>query len=93
MPGAVRGDRLARGAAAARLELAGVAGVASVVLVGDAVHLFVDDAAAPDAGIRARLASADIPFDEIAAVAPTIEDLFVAAVREDSARRGADGHA
>jgi len=66
-------------------ELAAAEGVSSVVLVGDAVHLFVDDADRRIRELSARLSGGQIPFDEIVRVTPTIEDLFVEAVRKDSA--------
>jgi ABC-2 type transport system ATP-binding protein len=52
-------------------------GVSGVVLVGDAVHLFVDDAPRRIAEFRGSLEEAGFPYDEIAQVHPTIEDLFV----------------
>jgi ABC-2 type transport system ATP-binding protein len=64
----------------AREALEGAAGVTSQVLVGDGVHLFVDDAARRIPELRERLAAAGTPYDEIAEVTPSIEDLFVAAV-------------
>ncbi len=69
-----------------RDELAAAEGVSSVVLVGDAVHLFVDDADRRIPSLSARLKSGQIPFDEIVRVTPTIEDLFVEAVRKDATR-------
>ncbi len=72
-----------------RDELAASDGVASAVLVGDAVHLFVDDADRRIAEVSARLIGAQIPFDEIVRATPTIEDLFVEAVRKDSAHEAA----
>jgi len=68
-----------------RDELAAAAGVSSIVMVGDAVHLFVDDADRRIRDLSAQLTGAQIPFDEIVRVTPTIEDLFVEAVRKDSA--------
>ena len=70
-------------------ELANADGVTSLVLVGDAVHLFVDDADRRIDDLRARLAGRQIAFDEIVHVAPTIEDLFVEAVRKDSTHQAA----
>jgi ABC-2 type transport system ATP-binding protein len=67
-----------------RDELAGPEGVSSAVLAGDAVHLFVDDADRRIPDLSARLKARDIPFDEIVRTTPTIEDLFVEAVRKDS---------
>ena len=60
--------------------LAHAPGVRSALLVGDRVHLFVDEAARRLADLRARLESAGIVYDSIQPVAPTIEDLFVSAV-------------
>jgi ABC-2 type transport system ATP-binding protein len=64
----------------AREALEGAAGVTSQVLVGDGVHLFVDDAARRIPELRERLAAAGTPYHEIAEVTPSIEDLFVATV-------------
>jgi ABC-2 type transport system ATP-binding protein len=72
-----------------RDELAAADGVSSLVMVGDAVHLFVDDADRRIPDFRARLTGGQISFDEIVRVTPTIEDLFVEAVRKDSARAAA----
>jgi ABC-2 type transport system ATP-binding protein len=58
----------------------GSEGVSDLVLVGDAVHLFVDDAPRRIAELRSRLDQAGFPYDEIAQVQPTIEDLFVRTV-------------
>jgi ABC-2 type transport system ATP-binding protein len=69
-----------------RDELASAEGVSSVVLVGDAVHLFVDDADRRIPDLSARLTGGQIPFDEVVRVTPTIEDLFVEAVRKDATR-------
>jgi len=59
-------------------------GITSGVLVGDGVHLVVDDAARRIPEFRARLEAAGAPFDEIAQVAPSIEDLFVTTVEAGS---------
>jgi ABC-2 type transport system ATP-binding protein len=72
-----------------RDELASADGVSSLVLVGDAVHLFVDDAELRMPALGARLSAREIPFDEIHRVTPTIEDLFVEAVRKDSTQAAA----
>jgi ABC-2 type transport system ATP-binding protein len=66
--------------AAVRDDLQGMPGVSSVLLVGDGVHLVVDDAERCVPAIRARLGAAAIPFSEVARVTPTIEDLFVASI-------------
>jgi ABC-2 type transport system ATP-binding protein len=70
-------------------ELAGADGVTSLVLVGDAVHVFVDDADRRISDLGAQLTGRQIPFDEILHVTPTIEDLFVEAVRKDAAHQAA----
>ena len=72
-----------------RDALAKAEGVSSLVLVGDAVHLFVDDADRRIADLSARLNSGQVPFDEIVRAVPTIEDLFVEAVRKDATRQAA----
>lgn len=63
-----------------REALAGAPGVRSALLVGDRVHVFVDEAAPRLADLRGRLESAGIVYDSIQPVAATIEDLFVSAV-------------
>lgn len=63
-----------------RAAAEGAPGVRSALLVGDRVHLFVDDAARRLPELRARLACAGVAYDFIQPVAPTIEDLFVSAV-------------
>jgi ABC-2 type transport system ATP-binding protein len=69
----------------ARAALAGADGVLNALLVGDGVHLVVDDATRRIPELRAKLQAARLPFDRLEEVAPTIEDLFVAATS------GADG--
>jgi len=59
-------------------------GITSGVLVGDGVHLVVDDAARRIPEFRARLEAAGTPFEEITQVAPSIEDLFVTTVEAGS---------
>ncbi len=56
--------------------------VRSALLVGDRVHLFVDNAARRLPELRARLEAAGAAYDSIQSVAPTIEDLFVSALGE-----------
>jgi ABC-2 type transport system ATP-binding protein len=65
---------------AVRAELGRAPGISSALVVGDGVHLVVDDAARRMPELRARLEGAAVPFSEIAAVAPTFEDVFVASV-------------
>ena len=66
-----------------RTALASAPGVRSALLVGDRVHLFVDDAARRLPDLRARLDSAGVAYDSIQPVAATIEDLFVSAVESE----------
>ncbi len=63
-----------------RAALRGAEGVANQVLVGDGLHLFVDDAARRIPELRARLEAAGLAFQQIEQTAPTLEDLFVATV-------------
>ena len=66
--------------AAVRDALQQLAGVSSLLVVGDGVHLVVDDADRRLPQIDARLRAAAIPYAEVTRVAPTIEDLFVASI-------------
>jgi ABC-2 type transport system ATP-binding protein len=61
-------------------ELEEAEGISSLLLTGDGVHVVVDDAARRIPDFETRLKRADIPFDAILKVAPSIEDLFVDAV-------------
>jgi len=63
-----------------RDELKDAEGISSLLLTGDGVHVVVDDAALRIPEFKARLNRANIPFDAILQVAPSIEDLFVDAV-------------
>jgi ABC-2 type transport system ATP-binding protein len=58
---------------------AGSPSVRSVLLVGDRVHLFVDDASRRLPEVRAHLETQGVPFDSVEPVPPSIEDLFVSA--------------
>lgn len=62
-------------------QLAKAEGVSSLVLVGDGVHLVVDNAERRLPEIKRSLDAASIPFDTITPSEPTIEDLFVAYVQ------------
>ena len=68
-----------------RAALAGAAGVRSALLVGDRVHVFVDNAEQRVPELRGRLESQGIDSDSIQPVVPTIEDLFVSAVESEPA--------
>ncbi len=63
-----------------RDQLSGSDGVSGAVLVGDSVHLFVDDAPRRVAEFRRKLDQGGFSYDEIAQVPPTMEDLFVRSV-------------
>lgn len=55
-------------------------GISSLVLTGDGMHVVVDEAARRVPELAARLRGAEVPFDAIHQVTPTIEDLFLDAV-------------
>jgi len=57
-----------------------VPAVRSALLVGDRVHLFVEDADRRLPELRARLEVTGVSYDSIESVAPSIEDLFVSAL-------------
>jgi ABC-2 type transport system ATP-binding protein len=63
-----------------RAELEHAEGISSLLLTGDGLHVVVDSAARRIPEFEARLKNAEISFDPILQVAPTIEDLFVDAV-------------
>jgi len=63
-----------------RIQLEHAEGISSLVLTGDGLHVVVDDAAKSIPEFEARLKRAQVPFDAIQQVAPSIEDLFVDAV-------------
>jgi ABC-2 type transport system ATP-binding protein len=70
-----------------RAALAGALGVREALLVGDRVHVFVDQAARRLPDLRARLESAGVIYGSIQPVAATIEDLFVSAVENQAGSR------
>ncbi len=55
-------------------------GVRNAMLVGDGVHLIVDDAGRRIPELKAILAAASIPFTSAESISPSIEDVFVSAV-------------
>ncbi|MGD0832432.1 MAG: ABC transporter ATP-binding protein [Terracidiphilus sp.] len=63
-----------------RSELEGAEGISSLLLTGDGAHVVVDNAARRIPEFEARLNQAEIPFDAVVEVSPSIEDLFVDAV-------------
>ena len=64
--------------------LATVPGVRSSVLVGDSIHVFVQDGEERPAQVRAELEKRGIQVDVIEPMTPSIEDLFVSAVERDA---------
>jgi ABC-2 type transport system ATP-binding protein len=68
--------------AASRLrdEIGHIDGVSSVLVIGDAVHLLVDDASRRIPEIARALEAKGLPYQEVVRITPTIEDLFVNAV-------------
>jgi len=71
-----------------RGQLEHTAGISSLVLTGDGLHVVVDDVTRRIPEFEARLKNAQVPFDVIQQVTPTIEDLFV-----DAVGGGASSHA
>jgi len=61
--------------------LTGLEGISSMMIVGDGLHLVVHDAASMIPELRSRITSAQLPFETIEQVMPSIEDLFVEAVQ------------
>jgi ABC-2 type transport system ATP-binding protein len=70
-----------------RSQLEHAQGISSLVLTGDGLHVVVDDAARRIPEFEALLKHAQVPFDAIQQVAPSIEDLFVDAVGNGGAIR------
>lgn len=64
-----------------RQALENAEGVAATLLVGDRVHVTTDDGERRIPALRARLAAAGVPFEEMGVATPSLEDLFVAAVQ------------
>ena len=64
-----------------RDALQGVAGISSLVLVGDGVRLVVEDMPRLILEVEHRLTAQGVPFEGIHPALPTIEDFFVASVQ------------
>ncbi len=64
-----------------RDRLRSLAGIRDVVLAGDALHLFVDDAALRIPEIRARLDADGAHYSKLEEIAPTVQDVFVNAIK------------
>jgi ABC-2 type transport system ATP-binding protein len=71
-----------------RNEIESAQGISSLMLTGDGVHIVVDDAARRIPEFAAMLKRANIPFDAMQQVSPSIEDLFI-----DAVSAGVDTHA
>jgi ABC-2 type transport system ATP-binding protein len=69
-----------------RTALEGAGGISSLVLTGDGVHVVVDDAGRRIPEFKERLKAANVAFDSMQRVVPSIEDLFVDAVAGGAAR-------
>ncbi len=61
----------------ARGLVAGLEGVKGAILMGDSVHVVVDDAGLRSSELRVALDRAGVAIDDIERIAPSIEDLFV----------------
>jgi ABC-2 type transport system ATP-binding protein len=84
MPGALL-SVVAADPRAAHAALAGAPGVFGRLLMGDRVHVRVDDAARRAPELRRRLAERGVAAVEIERIEPGIEDVFVAVTGEDAA--------
>jgi len=69
-------------ARAVRDAVAGLAGVLSVLLVGDGVHAIVDNYDRRIPEIQRALEAKQIPFGPITQAVPSIEDLFVSLLKQ-----------
>lgn len=68
-----------------RNTLSSAAIARNILLVGDRVHVFVDDASRRLPELHAYLDAKKVPYESIEQVAPSIEDLFVSAVEAEPA--------
>jgi len=68
--------------AAGRIKqiLAGEKAIFGAIVVGDSVHLFVEDASLALSRIQVLLDTASVPYEAIEQVSPTVEDFFVDAL-------------
>ena len=77
MPGEIIAITTRTGARGARPHRADCEGVKGAILMGDSVHVVVDDAGRRSGELKAALDAAGVAVDEIERIAPSIEDLFV----------------
>ena len=68
---------------AARSAIADLEGISNVTLVGNDVHVTVDDAERRVPELKQALAAATVSVDAIGAIAPSIEDLFAALMQNN----------
>jgi ABC-2 type transport system ATP-binding protein len=59
-------------------------GVKGAILMGDSVHVVVDDAARRASELKAALSAGNVAVDEIERIAPSIEDLFVSLLTDEA---------
>ncbi len=59
-------------------------GVKGAILMGDSVHVVVDDALRRANELEAALSGANVAIDEIEHIAPSIEDLFVSLLTKEA---------
>lgn len=69
--------------------LEGQPGILDIAAFGNAVHLLVDPAKVSCRDLEARLTTAGIPVDRIGLIEPSIDDIFVRMVGENSPQGGA----
>ncbi|MDR3739265.1 MAG: ABC transporter ATP-binding protein [Terracidiphilus sp.] len=69
-----------------RTALGQAAGISSLMMSGDGLHVVVDNAALRSREFAELLKHAQVPFEAIRSVSPTIEDLFVDAVEHEGAQ-------
>ena len=83
MPGAVVAISSGAGRRVRRV-IASLPGVSNVMLFGGGVHAVVDDATLRIPELRNALQRADVAVQDIAVAAPSIEDVFVALLENES---------
>jgi ABC-2 type transport system ATP-binding protein len=86
MPGAVLSVVTANPRGIGEL-LSGNDGISNMMVVGDGLHLVVKDATRMVPELKSIINSANLSFDSIEQVTPTVEDLFVEAVKGDTKGR------
>jgi ABC-2 type transport system ATP-binding protein len=66
-----------------RSAIVALEGVSNVILIGGGAHAVVDDARLRIPELRNALQRENVPFDDIAVAAPSIEDVFVALLEDE----------